>query len=145
VDAVAAAEDQRRALELGAKPEALPDVVAALMPTAIPDDEPRGVQGGSVLGLRVRHCPAGVELYRLGLPGRIRLPRVTERRWRHAVAVAYYEARAVEPDARVWQSHPRHLQTDEESMARQYTPGYADPSIDRRKPQPWRPRCCAVT
>jgi hypothetical protein len=114
------------ALELGAKPEALPDIVGALMPTAVPDDEPRGV-----LGLRVRHCPAGVELYRLGLPGRLRLPRVTERRWRHAVAVAYYDVLDVAPAARVWQEYPRELQPDEESLARRHTPGYADPSVDR--------------
>lgn len=114
------------ALELGAKLEALPDIIAALMPTAVAGDEPRGV-----LGLRARHCAAGVELYRLDLPGSIRLPRVNEKRWRHAVAVAYYDVLDVDPGARVWLTHPHRMQLDEEAMARRHTPGYAHSGVER--------------
>jgi hypothetical protein len=115
------------ALEIGATPFALPDVVAALMPYAAFDGEPSGV-----LGLRARHCAAGVELFRLDLPGRIRLPGVSANRWRHAVAVAYADVVDVAPAERVWQSHPRRMHPEEEATARLYSPGYAH---DRDKPE----------
>lgn len=114
-------------LEVGAKPEALPDIVAALMPYAVAGE----VEASGVMGLRARHTRDGVELHRLGLPGSVRLPGVSERRWRHAVAVAYYDVLDVEPAARVWQSHPRRLHPDEEATAREYAPGYAGQGRDR--------------
>jgi hypothetical protein len=112
------------ALELATKPEALPDIVA-LLPTVAPDDEPSGIPG-----LRARRYGAGVELYRLGLPGRIRLPGLSEPRWRHAVGVAYYDVLHVEASARAWRTHPHRMHPDEQAMARLSTSGHASTPLN---------------
>ncbi|WP_436528264.1 hypothetical protein [Actinoplanes sp. HUAS TT8] len=106
------------AIELGVHPLALPDVAANLMPRLSPDTtgQPTGV-----LGLRVSHSGAGVELTRLGLPGVVRLPGIRERQWQQALAVARDDAGDTSPP--VWQTHQDTLHSQEITYGPRYGTG----------------------
>lgn len=113
-------------LDIGVRLRYLPSLLRAILPTYSYDDaEPHGM-----CGARVRLGRTAVELYRVGLPGQIRLCGLSRAGWWQGLNTMLAELTndGIPGTSAIWHRLPDRLHPQEEACARRYSPGYSPPS-----------------